>query len=125
MRRSYSVRFLLWVALILLIVVPWTSFVGHAEGHQVGWIPFVTPPIRTRDVFANILLYVPFGYWYPRRRTRTSIVEATFWALLLSLGTETAQLFSHGRFTSATDVVCNTLGAAAGVVIVSLRQRRG
>lgn len=123
MRRDYSVRLALSIAIILLIVPPWTSFVGHIEGHSIRWVPFA-PPILKRDIAANILLYMPFGYLYVRRLAATNIWNATLWALLLSVGTETLQLFSHGRFTSATDVACNTLGAAAGALAGLWRRTR-
>jgi glycopeptide antibiotics resistance protein len=116
--RSYTLRFGFWIALILLIVVPWTMFVGHIEGHRVSWVPF-SPPLRIRDIVANVLLYVPFGYLCVRRRTPGGVVDAALWALLLSVATEGTQLFSHGRFPSATDVVCNTFGSFVGALMAA------
>jgi VanZ family protein len=42
-------------------------------------------------------------------------------AFAISCLCEWAQVFESGRFPSATDVVCNTLGAALGVVLVQVR----
>ena len=105
-----------WTALILLAVLPWAGFQDHAHWQSVAWIPFVSQPITVRDVLVNILLYVPWGYFYirhmPERLRRPWLV--VLFAALLSLATEAAQLYSHGRFPSMTDGTCNVLGACAG-----------
>ena len=98
-------------------------FVGHIEGHRIHWVPF-SRPLRPFDIIANILLYVPLGYFDVRRRATSAIGVATMWGLALSIVTEATQLFSHGRFPSATDVVCNTVGAALGAVLAIGRIRR-
>ncbi len=111
-----AVPLLAWTALILLVVLPWASFQPHTHWQSVGWIPFVSPPIKARDVLVNILLYVPWGYFYvrhmPEQLRRLWLVVV--FAAVLSLATEAAQLYSHGRFPSATDAACNVLGAYVG-----------
>ena len=105
-----------WTGLILLVVLPWASFQSHTHWQRVAWIPFVSPPIKARDVLVNILLYVPWGYFYVRHmpeQLRRPWLVAVF-AAVLSLATEAAQLYSHGRFPSATDATCNALGAYLG-----------
>ena len=105
-----------WTALILLVVLPWAGFQDHAHWQRVGWIPFVSPPLKVTDVLVNILLYVPWGYFYVRRtpepRGRPWLV--VLFAAMLSIATEVAQLYSHGRFPSMTDATCNVLGACVG-----------
>ena len=106
----------MWTALILLLVLPWASFQNHTHWQRVAWIPFVSPPVKVRDVVVNVLLYVPWGYFCLRyitgARRRSWIVVVL--AAMLSLSSEAAQLYSHGRFPSATDAVCNVLGAFVG-----------
>ena len=105
-----------WTALILLVVLPWANFQNHAHWQRVAWIPFVSAPLKVRDIYVNVLLYVPWGFFLfrqmPDALRRPWCVFAL--AAILSLSSEAAQLYSHGRFPSATDAACNALGAFAG-----------
>jgi glycopeptide antibiotics resistance protein len=110
---GYRTLFVFWIVVIFAIVVPWGSFQPHAHWQKIGWVPFVTAPIRLRDIVLNTLLFVPFGYWSAKA------IGGAWWqtaalAFALSVGAEFAQVFSHGRFPSATDVACNTAGAIWG-----------
>jgi VanZ family protein len=105
---------LLWVGVIVLMVVPWWSFDAQAHWERVKWAPFLTPPVNADDMIANVLLYVPFGYWaFQMDRARRPWVVVGI-ALLLSLATELAQVYSYGRFPSTTDLSCNVYGAWLG-----------
>jgi glycopeptide antibiotics resistance protein len=122
MVRSVRRLFLvLWVGVIALIVVPWGDFQGHTHWAKVGWIPFVSPPVRLRDEVANLLLFAPFGAAIALNVSRARIPVATISAAALSFTGETLQLYSHQRFPSATDVVMNTAGAVLGAYLVSRR----
>ena len=119
--------FALWTGLIVLVVMPWANFQSHSHWQRVAWIPFVSPPVKFRDVVVNLLLYVPWGYfgarWMRDRSQRVWIIVAL--AATLSLSTEASQLYSHGRFPSATDLMCNILGAYAGATFARSRSRGG
>lgn len=121
--RRVRIAFALWVGVILLVVTPWAGFRDHSHWERVQWVPFVTPPIRIRDIVANTLFYVPFGFLYVRR-FRSRAWRAVLAALVLSLLTELAQVYSHGRFPSSTDIVSNTLGACCGAVWAVSRASR-
>lgn len=111
-----------WTGVILLVVLPWASFQDHSHWARAQWIPFVTPPIKLRDLVGNVVLYMPFG-WLAIRRFRAQAVSRTVWvALVLSVLTEWAQVYSHGRFPSTTDVTCNVLGAWLGARAAARRQ---
>jgi glycopeptide antibiotics resistance protein len=112
---SYRFRLLVWILLICLAVVPWTDLQNHSHWARVQWIPFVTPPIKLADIIVNIVLYVPFGYWFVRWRGRRRAGLAVASAAALSLVTEWTQLYSHSRFPSLTDVTCNVIGTLLGV----------
>ena len=109
------------VALIAAAVIPWNDFQGHTHWQKVGWIPFVSPPVRVRDIVANTLLFMPLGAAVVLNRgraaLRASLVIAALAGAALSLSAEFLQLYSHTRFPAATDVVCNTAGAALGAFI--------
>ena len=102
------------MGLILFVVTPWYGLRDHSHWAAVRWIPFVSPPIRLRDILPNIVFYVPFGYLFVRGTGRSVIWKAVVGAFLLSAATEFSQVYSHGRFPSTTDLVCNTAGAWLG-----------
>lgn len=111
------IAFGLWLAAIVAATVPWTDFVGHAHWQKVQWIPFVSPPVSLVDIVVNILLYVPFGYGCIRASAfRGRAWHAVAMAALLSLAIESSQLYSHSRFPSLQDIVCNVAGAWLGAI---------
>ena len=111
-----SLPFWGWTALILVVVLPWAGFQDHAHWQRVAWVPFVSPPVKVRDVLANVLLYAPWGYLYirhmPQALRQPWLVLVS--AAMLSIVSEAAQIYSHGRFPSATDATCNVIGACVG-----------
>jgi glycopeptide antibiotics resistance protein len=117
---------LLATAGIVLAVFPWGDFQGHTHWAKVGWIPFVSQPVRVRDIIANVLLFVPFGAAVAVNTRRAPVLSATLAGATLSFVGEATQLYSHARFPSATDVVTNTAGAALAALLMArhLQQRR-
>jgi len=112
-RFTARVLFWAWLLIIIAIVVPWGRFTDHSHWMRIDWSPFVNDPIRIRDIVANTLLYIPFGYLH-RKLGAPAVRRTLVYALALSGGTECTQVFSHGRFPSLADVVCNTVGAVGG-----------
>jgi VanZ like family len=106
-------RAVAWALVIIAGVAPWTDYQGHAHWAQVGWWPFISPPVRLRDILLNILLYVPLG-WHLVRWHRWPVAWVVAAGLGLSCVTEYTQVFSHERFATTTDVVTNGLGTLAG-----------
>jgi glycopeptide antibiotics resistance protein len=108
--------FVLWTAVIIVAVVPWASYQNHSHWSRVAWLPFISSEVKIRDIVVNLLLYAPWGYFWARAWPDTArrlwVVVAL--ASALSITTELSQVYSHGRFPSATDVTCNVLGAIAG-----------
>jgi glycopeptide antibiotics resistance protein len=116
-------RFAVWVLVIIAIVFPWRTLQNHSHWQGVQWIPFVSPPIRARDIVGNAVLYVPFALFY-RQRFGGTALRCIALAFLLSLATEISQVYSHGRVTSMQDVVMNTLGAVIGLVVARRLEKR-
>ncbi len=113
----------MWSAVIVAATVPWTDFVGHTHWQKVQWIPFRSPPVRLLDVVVNIVLYLPFGYQLVRASaSRARVWHAVALAGALSLTVEWSQLYSHSRFPSLQDVVCNILGSWIGAWWATRRQ---
>ena len=111
------------IALIVAIIVPWGDLQDHSHWSNIGWIPFVSPPIRRRDIVANVLLFMPLGVG-AALGFRRGLAVAGGLALALSMTGETIQVYTHSRFPSATDVVCNVAGAVAGALVVRRLLRR-
>lgn len=108
-------------AILAATLLPWSNFVGHSHWAQVQWVPFYGRRVDWFDIAANVALFVPFGYFaggflsalLPEKKTLWVLVGAT----LLSTLAEFLQIHSHGRFPSATDIGCNVLGAALGLML--------
>jgi glycopeptide antibiotics resistance protein len=115
--RSWSaaIIFVVWSAVILAATVPWTDLVGHTHWQKVQWVPFRSPPVKAIDVVANVLLYIPFGYaWLRASPFRARLWHAAALAFVLSVAVEWSQLYSHSRFPSVQDVLCDVCGALIG-----------
>ena len=116
---------MLSVAVIAAAVVPWHDFQGHTHWGKVTWLPFVSGPLRLRDVVANVLLFVPLGAAVARgSSTHHMIRNATLVGAGVSLVGEWAQVYSHSRFPSATDLVNNMCGAVLAASTVRAWRRR-
>ena len=125
MTRTRARGFLfVWTGIIMFLVLPWGSFQGHAHWDEIQWLPFISPPVLLRDSVLNTMLYIPLGYWYAKQRGQASLWRTGAFAVALSAGTEFTQIFSHGRFPSATDVTCNVLGAWCGAQWARAQHRR-
>lgn len=113
----------LWTVVILACVVPWTGWVGHEHWAKVNWVPFSTAPgpLRLRDLWVNLLLYVPLGWFLAagQRSTGWIVPAAGVVSAVLSLLTEWTQVYAHGRFPTMTDVAMNTIGGLVGAALAS------
>src|SRR5438477_655175 len=62
--------------------LPWGDFHGHTHWANVGWIPFVSPPVRVLDIAENLLLFAPLGFFValesdkePERRKQQQVLS--------------------------------------------------
>jgi glycopeptide antibiotics resistance protein len=96
----------------------------HVPTEAVG--PFTTllqswakPPSSYGDLLANVLLYVPFGF-FGALSIRIGLVSQLFLIILvgflISFGVELVQYYDVGRVTNMSDVYLNTLGATFGAL---------
>jgi glycopeptide antibiotics resistance protein len=116
-RRGRRGLLCLAVGLVLVAVLPWRGFTAHSHWDEVRWVPF-SSRLVVRDVVANLMLFLPFGAGVAMNVTQSPVGRAGGWGLALSLFGEFSQVFSHGRFPSATDVVCNVAGAVFGAKLL-------
>ena len=104
-----------WIPLVWAISSPWVGFTRHPQWHRVHFVPLTDPADKLRDVAANVLLFVPFGYSAARRRdAKSGFLFAIGAAAAVSLTAEASQLFSTKRYPSATDLSAAVVGAAIG-----------
>src|SRR3954454_5254668 len=93
---------------------------GSVETLLQSW---ATPPSSYGDLVANVLLYVPLGFFGAltigaSRGNRLFIIVLA--GLLLSVGIELAQYYDVGRVTNMSDVYLNTSGTMVGAVAGSV-----
>ena len=119
---------LVWLALFAAIAFPWGDFLNHTHWYKVGWIPFVSPPLKPADIVRNVVAFIPFGalFVYARDWSGRSVwIAGIGLTILLAAMAESAQLYSHQRFPSATDVTANTIGTALGTWWARTRTEEG
>ncbi len=102
-------------ALILVVDYPWGDLRDHAHWTEVGRVPFISPPIERGDIVGNLLLGVPAGL-SASFVFQHAVIGAALVTLPVSLAGEAIQIYSHERFPSATDLVCNVVGAMAAAL---------
>lgn len=102
-----------WWGLWALIMLPWDAAAGNPRWDRVEWVPFEFGLLR--DAVLNFLFFVPFGMLAARGRR---VGRAAAAAAAVSVVTEITQLYSAARYPSATDIVVNVAGAAAGVLLL-------
>jgi VanZ family protein len=116
------IAFGIWSAVIVAATVPTTDFVSHTHWQKVQWIPFISPPVKLVDVVVNIALYLPFGYAFARASgARFRVWRAVALAGVLAVTLEWSQLYSHSRFPSLQDVLCDIFGTWVGAWLATWR----
>jgi len=85
----------------------------------------------SRDVWVNLLGFVPFGfllYWHQQSTPAARRLRSAGYALLLggalSLVIEVTQIWLPNRDSSSLDLLCNALGTLLGVCAAMLAQSR-
>ena len=126
-------RFAIITLAVLVLILYWTlyPFEFHAAGSAGGPWHKLFSTFRTRgerdDIVANILLFVPLGFFLmlslPRPRWWDAAV-ATAGAALLSTTIELLQFYDEGRQTTLSDVYSNATGACLGAAVGVLCYRK-
>lgn len=120
--RSFAPALAATVALILygsLYPFEFYNYVDPAKG-----LRYLLSTWHTRssigDLLANILLYLPFGFFAAKTAIRLAPLLRVFIALLagalLSISLEYAQQWDLGRVSAMSDVYANSIGALLGAL---------
>jgi glycopeptide antibiotics resistance protein len=113
-RRAWFYHFAT-LAGVIILTFPW-DLQDHPHWYKVSWLPFVTGIVRPYDLLINAALYFPLGFAIPTHSSRTRVIAAAGLAVVMSGLLEFAQVWSHTRFPSATDLLMNVMGSIAGAV---------
>ena len=117
MPRSVRRLWLLWIPFVWLVSFPWIGFTTEPQWDRIYLVPLTDPGDKPRDMIANFMLFVPFGYSVARRRPPAWAPARSAWlAAIVSFSAEAMQVFSTARYPSATDVAVAILGSLAGAV---------
>ena len=122
---QWSLMWWAWTIFILMVgILPLSNFVGHSHWEYIHWVPSIeqlqSPLIvldLSLDMLANILLFVPFGFFYAGRlqQNETSLAAPIGLAFLLSFSIGLYQVYCHNRSTSLLDLIDNVAGAYVGL----------
>lgn len=78
---------------------------------QVGFFAMFT------NLFGNVLIFVPFGFFMPMASRYRSFLSTLFWSFGLSLCVESFQLITRVGSFDVDDLLLNTIGGVAGYII--------
>lgn len=121
--RSFAPALAATVALILYGSLYPFEFHNHVDPANGLRYLLSTWSLHTSigDVLANILLYLPFGFFAAKTAVRLAalprIISALAAGAALSMSLEYAQLWDVGRVSAMSDVYSNSLGAVIGATV--------
>lgn len=109
-------------ALLATVLVLWLTVWNRtpSEEHVFTWAAAYTNEFF-REMFMNAVLYVPFGLAACGLIGPWGVLAG----FLLSAGVEGWQYATGAGLAQGTDVLCNTLGAAVGMLPVWVKRRLG
>lgn len=128
-----SARPLAWLYAALIVYASLYPFGPWRDQNIAPWAFLAAPrtPYWTAfDVGANLLGYVPLGFWITLSRLRLGLLQRPWWQGVwigsgLSLLLEALQSYLPLRVPSQSDWLLNTLGAALGATLALTLERRG
>lgn len=96
---------------------PWGEMGDQPIWSHILWTPFPYGyPLK--DIVLNVLVTLPIGLAAAAMIRRHPLLTAVAIATMVSVLCEWAQVYAPDRYPSGTDVICNALGAAAGVALL-------
>ena len=126
--KTEHVVFALYIAVLLWLILFKLAFrfediLSLAGERKVNLIPFyydneVNIRHHIKEAMMNFIVFIPFGIYL--KIFGVSFVKGTFWAGATSLSLELIQLAFAIGGADITDLITNTLGAAAGIFIYLL-----
>lgn len=115
------------MVIVIVTLVAATARLGHRSANLVPFRSItqlvtnsVDASIAIRNVLLNVLLFVPFGFFFARRLDKRLVFRTAFAGLCLALAIEVIQfVFLPGRVVDIDDVLLNVLGSMVGAVLAA------
>ena len=86
---------------------------------QLGFLPSFT------NLFGNVLIFIPFGFFFPMASRSRSLALTVFLSFMLSLAVEMGQFITQVGSFDIDDLLLNTLGGLIGYMLYALSHRVG
>ncbi len=132
-RTIGKILFLLYIVFIIyfLIFSDWYGRTGTEE-YRYNLVPFreilrfwayrdqVGFSVMFTNLFGNILIFVPFGFFLPMASRYRSFWTTLFCSFALSLGVEIFQFLTRVGSFDVDDLILNTLGGILGYAIFAV-----
>jgi glycopeptide antibiotics resistance protein len=128
--EPHYARIALGIAVVILYgsFYPFAFYLHHDNRGPLGvLLESGFRPASADDVVANILLYIPFGFFAGyalERRALAAVAGAAAAGFALSLFVELIQFYDVGRVQDLVDICTNTSGAFLGGVAAAASRRR-
>ena len=129
-RTAGKFLFVLYVIFLIyfLIFSDWYGRGNTMDGYRYNLVPFkeierfwqYRETLGWRgmaNLFGNIVLFIPFGFFLPMASRYKSFFVTTFFSFSLSFLVETFQLLSKVGIFDVDDLILNTLGGILGYII--------
>lgn len=125
-RQLTITRILLFIYFIILTWVivfkMRTDFEGFAGFRSINLIPFqasviINGRIDMSEIYLNIFAFVPFGIYISILKEKWNFLQKTLPIFLISLAYETTQYILAVGVSDITDLMGNTCGGMAGILI--------
>ncbi|MFJ6535642.1 VanZ family protein [Paenarthrobacter sp. NPDC091711] len=119
--KTLFIAYLVALAFVVFLPAREASTVTGFVGVIAGWLSFFGLPQDAAAIgvefVANIVMFVPFGAFVRLLKPTLDFWPVALLAAVSSGAIEVLQLLIPGRVTALSDVVANTLGALAGLVV--------
>ena len=87
--------------------------------HQVGMTAMIM------NLFGNVLIFMPFGFFLPMASRFRSVFATVFWSFILSLAVEMFQFITKVGCFDVDDLLLNTVGGIIGHIIFCICAAKG
>ena len=77
------------------------------------------------NLFGNVLIFMPFGFFLPMASRFRSIFATIFWSFMLSLAVEMFQFITKVGSFDVDDLLLNTLGGIIGHIFFCICAAKG
>ena len=118
----FGIFFLAFIFILIATLFPFTFHIQEFTKSSISRFQFVW--FRdSRDLLANILLFVPLGFGLGGLAQKKGINNFLKWIFVLAVGlclsiiVEVFQIFLPSRFPSSSDVFANLVGTGLGLII--------